>query len=120
MNSARPSILQAHLRLRIQLGMAPAMKAAAEQIPVRIPIQSMTANTMTLVISATAEPMAYLVTFAANAEREKRCASGKERRRTYRSDTTIPDPSGCARKNGVRRRVATRFSVHRRRNRSAR
>ena len=86
------------------------MKAAAESIPVRIPIQSMTANTMTLVVRATSEPIAYLVSLEANAEREKRCASGQERARAYRSDEdTSADPSGCAHKIRVRTGGLTRF-----------
>ena len=64
------------------------MNAAAEQMPVRIPIQSMTANTTTDVPRATIDPIAYLVSFAENGERENRRLTGCRATRAYSDENT--------------------------------
>ena len=72
MKSARSVIFHAHLRFSTQLGIAPAMNAAAESIAVWIPSQSITANTTTLVASATTDPIAYRVILPAYADSRTR------------------------------------------------
>jgi hypothetical protein len=57
-NAIRPCTRHAQRRLRIQLGIAPAMKATIEHAVVPTPITYRTANTIALVVAATIEPAA--------------------------------------------------------------
>jgi hypothetical protein len=55
----------------------------------------MSAKTTMLVPKAITEPIAYFVTFLANADCENLCIDEWSRARLYRSGDTEPDCSGC-------------------------